>query len=181
MKKTEKVFQSDELAKNWESVGAYRPWWFDTSTKYAKIYTFDGKGIPIVWDDEETEFTVEETRECTGDGTCALVLSNKKKRALVLVHRDLPHVMIHGSIEKKIEWQEYTKEGLWAAKKHCPGYKLEAVIMNPKIKTLEKLSVVKGIIRKVMEAKINQKGGNDEPAPGEDPKDQEPVAKGPAE
>ena len=70
---------------------------------------------------------------------------------------------------------------MWAAKKHCPDYKLEAVIINPKIKTLEKLGVVKGIIKKVMEAKINQKGGNDEPAPGEDPKDQEPAEKGPAE
>ena len=151
MKKMEMVFKSKELEKGWESIGTYRPWWFDTSTKFAAVYSLDGKGTPIVWDDEGIEFTVEETRECTGINTCAIVLSNKKNRALVLIHRDLPHlihrdlpnVMIHGSIEKEIEWQEYTSLGLWAAKKHCPDYNLEAAIINPMIKTLEGLGVIK--------------------------------------
>lgn len=178
MKKTEKMFTGEELAKGWESVGEYRPWWFDTSARYPKVYTMDGKGAPIVWDDEGVEYQVVVTRECTGDDTCAIVLSNKKKRVLIMVHRDLPHVMMHGSVEKKIEWQEYNDKGLWAAKKHCPDYRIEAAVINPKVKTLEKLGVVKTIIKKVMEDKINQKGGDDEPASGKDSKDQGAIEKG---
>lgn len=70
---------------------------------YTKRYTLDKQGTSIVWDDET--FSVEETRQCTGDDTCTIILANKDKKALVLIHRDLDHVLIKGGVEKKIEWQ----------------------------------------------------------------------------
>ena len=74
MNKAERIYQSEALIEGWGKIEIGRPWWFDTSTKYPDVYTLDGKGAPIVWDDEGVEFTVEETRQCTGDDTCTVIL-----------------------------------------------------------------------------------------------------------
>ena len=152
MNKAELIYQSEALTEGWEKIGSDRPWWFDTSVAYQKRYSLDGRGTPIVWDDEDIDFSVEDTRQCTGGDTCTIILAQNKKRALVMVNRELDAVMVLGGVEKEITWEDYTQKGLWAVKQHIPGYVLEAVIINPKIKTLEKFKVVKSIIKKVIEA-----------------------------
>ena len=79
---------------------------------------------------------------------------------MIVVHKDLDHVMIYGSVEKKITWDEYNREGLWTVKKHCNEFDLEAVVFNPNLKTLEKHGITKTIIKKVIKAKdlIDNKG-----------------------
>jgi hypothetical protein len=162
------IYQSEALNNGWLGIGSDRTWWFDTSEEYQKRYTLDKKGIPIGWDDGV--YPVEETRQCTGDNTCTIILANKQKKALVLVHKDLDHVLILGSINKKVEWEDYNSQGLWAIKKHLTEYSLDAVIINPKIKTLEKFKVVKAIIKKVIETR-NLEGKDHEPAQEEDTED----------
>jgi len=164
MNQTERIYQSKVLTESWEKIRNDRPWWFDTSTEYPNVYTLDAKGAPIVWDDEGVEFTIEETRQCTGDDTCTIILSHNKKRVLVMVSGKLEHVKVLGGVQKDVSWEDYTREGLWSVKKHISGFVLEAVIINPNIKTLEKFKVVKAIIKKVVEAREYIQGGNHEPA-----------------
>ena len=152
MEKMEMVYKSEALKNGWAGIGSHKTWWFDTAEQYSKIYSLDRQGIPIVWDDEV--FNVEETRQCTGENTCTIILVDKKKKALVLIHKDLDNVQILGGVNKEVSWEDYNKYGLWAVKKHCTGYELEAVIFNPNIKTLEnKFKVVKAIIKKVIETR----------------------------
>jgi hypothetical protein len=124
-----------------------------------------------VWDDEGAEFTVEETRQCTGEDTCTVILSHNKKRALVMVSGKLEHVKVLGGVQKDVSWEDYTREGLWTVKKHMPDYALQAVIINPNIKTLEKFKVVKAIIKKVVDARDYIQGGNHEPDSEENTED----------
>ena len=169
MEKMEMVYQSEALANGWAGIGSQRTWWFDTATQYSKVYTLDRQGIPIVWDDEV--FGLEETTQCTKNDTCTFILKDKKKKVLVLIHKDLDQILIQGSINKKILWEDYNRLGLWAVKKHCTGFDLEAVIFNPKIKTLEKFKVVKAIIKKVIETRDLIKGKDHEPASKKDTAD----------
>jgi hypothetical protein len=166
MEQMEMIYQSQELSNGWAGIGSHRTWWFDTATQYSKIYTLDRQGIPIVWDDEV--FGVDETRQCTGNNTCTIILKDKKKKVLVLIHKDLDHVLIQGAVDKKISWQDYNQFGLWAIKKHLTGFDLEAVIFNPNIKTLEKFKVVKAIIKKIIETRNIIRGKNHEPASKKD-------------
>ena len=162
MNQTERIYQSKALSEGWGKIEIVRPWWFDTSTKYPNVYSLDGQGAPIVWDDEGVEFTVEETRQCTGDDICTIILAQNKKRALVMVNSKLENVKVLGGVENDVRWEDYTREGLWAVKKHMSDYALQAVIINPNIKTLEKFKVIKAIIKKVVEARDYIQGGNDE-------------------
>jgi hypothetical protein len=53
---------------------------------------------------------------------------------------------------------------MMAIKRLFTGYALEAVVINPKVKTLENLGVLKGIIHRVMAGKDITKGADDAPA-----------------
>ena len=129
MNQTERIYQSKGLTEGWTGVGSAKTWWFDTSEVYQKRYSLDLRGVPIYWDEES--FSVAEIRECTGEDICALILSQNKKRALVMVHGKLEHVKVLGGVQKDVSWEDYSRQGLWAVKKHVPGYSLEAVVINP--------------------------------------------------
>ena len=176
MDQVERVFKSKTLVEGWEAINQFRTWWFDTSQYYGNEYSLDGKGIPICWDDDE--FETEETRNCTGDDTCTIILVNKRKKALVIINKNIDDVLINGSVTERISWDEYTREGLWAVKKHCPSYVLEAVIINPKIKTLEKFKVIKPVIKKIVELRDFIEGGDNGPAEQKNPKNKADAATG---
>jgi hypothetical protein len=169
MNQTERIYQSKALTEGWANIGAGKTWWFDTSEVYQKRYSLDLLGIPIYWDDES--FTSVEIQACTMDDICTIILSQNKKRALVMVSSKLEHVKVLGGVQKDVGWEDYTREGLWAVKKHMSDYALQAVIINPNIKTLEKFKVVKAIIKKVVDARDYIQGGNHEPGSEENPKD----------
>ena len=169
MNQTERIYQSKALTEGWANIGAGKTWWFDTSEVYQKRYSLDLQGIPIYWDDES--FISVEIQACTMDDICTIILSQNKKRALVMVSSKLEHVKVLGGVQKDVSWEDYTRQGLWAVKKHMPDYALQAVIINPNIKTLEKFKVVKAIIKKVVEARDYIQGGNDEPGNEENKKD----------
>ena len=169
MKQAERIYQSEALIEGWANIGAGKTWWFDTSEVYQKRYSLDLQGIPIYRDDES--FTPLEIQTCTMEDICTIVLSQNKKRALVMVNSKLAHVKVLGGVQKDVSWEDYTREGLWVVKKHTSGFALEAVIINPNIKTLEKFKVVKTIIKKVVETRDYIQGGNHEPANKENPKD----------
>jgi len=156
MQQMEMIYQSEALKNGWAGIGSNRTWWFDTTEEYGKPYTLDRQGIPIGWDD--AVYPVEETRRCTGDNTCTIILTNKKQKALVLIHKDLDHVLILGNVDKKVTWEDYNRLGLWAVKKHLTEYDLDAIIINPKIKTLEKFKVLKSVIKKVIATRNLMKG-----------------------
>ena len=144
----ERIFKgSKNLERAWEEMGTTVPWWFDTVDEedYDKADTLDGMGVPIVWDDED--WSVEDIKEGTGDDLCALVLRKDREQVLILINRELPHILSQESPIREIEWEDYTREGLWAVKKLYPDFKLEAVVINPRIKTLDKIGVLQSIIR----------------------------------
>lgn len=172
MSNKERVFKSPALSQGWENIGSERnkTWWFTTTESYAKRYSLDKNGAPVYWDEES--FTVPEVRECTGDDTCSIILSHNNKKILVLIHKDMPKVLIQGKISKEIGWDDYTTNGLMAIKRHCQKHSLEAIIINPRIKTLEEFKVLKSIIKKVIEARELLKGDDSEPASKENTKDQ---------
>lgn len=170
MKNFERIYKSEALIKGWDAIDSHRTWWFDTSEVYPKQYTLDKNGIPICWDDNV--FQVEETKECTGDDTCTVILADKDKKILVMINKDQGHVLIKGAVSKEVEWEEYNREGLWAIKKYCPGYKLEAVILNPKIKTIQKHKILKSLVKEVVKTKGHKKGKANEPAAKQDKSDQ---------
>jgi hypothetical protein len=169
MQKKEIIYQSEALISGWGIIGSHRTWWFDTIGNYDRPYTLDSQGIPIGWCDGV--YDVKETRECTEDNTCTIILNHKKQKALILIHRELDHVFILGGVNKQVSWDDYNKLGLWAVKKHLIEYTLEAVIINPKIKTLEKFKVVKAIIKKVIETRNLMEGKDHEPAQKKDTED----------
>ncbi len=169
MENKERIYKSEALSNGWSAIASAKTWWFDTSQAYQKRYTLDKRGIPIVWD--EDTFETEETRQCTGKDTCTMILSQKDKKVLVIVHGNLNHVYVMGSVDAIIEWDDYNRWGLWAVKKHCLKYDLEAAVINPKIKTLEKFKVVKPIIKRVIELRDFMEGGGNEPAAKKDTKD----------
>lgn len=169
MKTVEKIYWSDALMNGWTAIGPGRTWWFDTSEVYPAQYSLDRQGVPICWDDDV--FKVEETRECTGDDTCTIILAaDKDKKAVVMIHKDQPNVLIKGSVVREVTWADYNREGLWAVKKHCSGYKLEAVIINPKMKTLQKYKILKSLVQEIV--RDTGKGDVNEPAAKKDAKNQ---------
>jgi len=170
MKNYEKVYQSDALTEGWRGINKEQTWWFDTSDEYPKSYSLDEQGVPIYWDDDT--FDVEETRQCTGLDTCLIILSHNNKKALVMINKSLDHVLIQGSVKERITWDDYNRRGLWAVKQHITEYSMKAVIINPKIKTLEKFKVVRKMIDEVIKARNAKKGGDHGVVEKQDTEDQ---------
>jgi len=166
MKNNERIYKNKALTKAWDDMDMFKTWWFDTSDEYPKHYSLDKQGVPICWDD--ITYPVQETIDCTGDDICTIILSNKDQIAILVVNKDLENVMVQGSVTASITWDKYNTKGLLAVREQCPGYKLEAVIINPRIKTLEKFNVVKSIIKKIIEARDFTEGDKNEPANQED-------------
>jgi hypothetical protein len=162
MPNPEKVYQSPALTLGWENLREGELYLFDTVNDYAKKYHLDKKNAPIGWD--EDPYTVEEAKECFGDDACTAILGNKKEKVLVIVKADLPNVLVQGKGEIQIGWESYAKDGMMAIKRFLKGYALEAVVINPKVKTLEDLGVLKTIIQRVMAGKDLVKGAGDAPA-----------------
>jgi hypothetical protein len=162
MPNREKVYQSPALTQGWEDLlKDGELYMFDTVNSYAKKYHLDKKNAPIGWD--EPPYTVDEIKECCGDDACTAILANKKDKVLVIVKADLPYVLAEWKAETRIGWETYAKDGLMAIKRLFKGYTLEAVVINPKVKTLEGLGVLKAIIQRVMAGKDLMKGATDEP------------------
>jgi hypothetical protein len=164
--KKERVFTGIALQKGWGKVTGDRAkvWWFCTTERFAKRYSLDGQGVPVAWDDEQ--FSVEEIKEGTGDDVCVAILNNDhEERLMLLVNTDMPAVLLQGRHCHSVTWDDYATEGLYAIKKTFPHTKLETVIINPKIRTLEAFGVVKPIIEGVVEETDFFDGGaTDEPA-----------------
>jgi len=151
---------------------------FDTVNDYAKKYHLDKKNAPIGWD--EDPYTVDEAKECFGDDACTAILGNKKEKVLAVVKADLPYILVEGKVQVRVGWEAYAKDGVMAIKRLFKGYALEAVVINPKVKTLEGLGVLKAIIQRVMAGKDLMKGATDEPAQKSNRKNQgSPKGKGP--
>jgi hypothetical protein len=164
MPNPEKVYQSPALTQGWENLENLEKgelYLFDTVNDYAKKYHLDKKTAPIGWDEEA--YTVEEAKECVGDDACTMVLANKKEKVLVIVKADLPWVVGEGQGQTRIGWESYAQGGVLAIKRLFKGYALEAVVINPKVKTLENLGVLSAIIQRVMAGKDWLKGAEDEP------------------
>jgi hypothetical protein len=162
MSNAEKVYQSPALTKGWEDLKVDGLWMLDTINTYAKKYHIDKKNTPIGWD--EPPYTVDDMKECIEDDACTIIFAGKKEKVLVIVKADLPYVLVEGKEETRISWETYAKDGLMAVKRQLKGYALEVVIINPKVKTLEAMGVLKAIIHRVMAGKDLMKGGTDEPA-----------------
>lgn len=178
MPNAEKVYQSLALTKGWENLQDGELYMFDTVNDYAKKYHLDKKNTPIGWD--EPPYTVEDVKECCGDDACTAILANKKEKVLVIVKADLPYILAEGKAQVRVGWEAYAKDGMMAIKRLFKGYVLEAVVINPKVKTLEGLGVLKAIIHRVMAGKDLMKGATDEPANKPNRKNQSsPKGKGP--
>ena len=178
MANAEKVYQSPALTAGWENLTDGDFYIFDTVNDYAKKYHLDKKNAPIGWDEEA--YTVDEAKECFEDDACTAILTNKKEKVLVIVKADLPWVLAEGKAQVRISWETYAKDGVMAIKKLFKGYALEAVVINPKVKTLEGLGVLKEIIQRVMAGKDLTKGADDAPVKAANRKNQgSPKGKGP--
>jgi len=172
----EMIFQRHVLTKAWDEIEEKDPCFFDTVNTYPKKYHIDGmKDGPIGWEDDPC--TVEDVKEMIEDETCSAILSNKKDKLLVVVQKTLPAVLVQGKTKQKIPWEDYAKYGVWAIKRNYPDYKLDAVVINPKIKTLEELGVLKSMIKQVLAEKDLVEGGKNEPARKPNRKDQAGPAK----
>jgi hypothetical protein len=179
MSNKERIFKSPALVEGWDNIGkeSRKVWWFTTTESYGKRYSLDKDGCPIWWDDQP--FPVSAVRESTGDDTCTIILKLNKAKLLVLINKDMPRVLIQGKIKKEIGWDDYTINGLMAVKRHCQKHSMEAVIINPRIKTLEEFGVLKSIIKKVIAARDVLKGDGNEPASKKNTKNKaNPEAKG---
>ena len=178
MPNPEKVYQSPALTTGWENLEDGDFYLFDTVNDYAKKYHLDKKNAPIGWD--EDAYTVDEAKECFEDDACTAILSNKKEKVLLIVKADLPYIMAEGKAQVRVGWEAYAKDGIMAIKRLFKGYALEAVVINPKVKTLEGLGVIKPIIQRVMAGKDLVKGAEDAPAEKPNRKDKSsPKGKGP--
>jgi len=162
--KGEIVFTGMALQKGWERVNAERVWWFYTAERFSKRWSLDGQGVPITWD--ETEYGPEEIREGTGNDVCVAILNNDhEEKLLLVVQSDMPTLLILGKRSRSVSWEDYAKEGLHTVKKLLPRSRLEAVVINPNLKTLERFGVVKPIIEGVVEETVFFKKGGDSSEP----------------
>jgi hypothetical protein len=178
MANPEKVYQSPALNQGWENLKDGDLYWFDSVNDYAKKYHLDKKTTPIGSDEEA--LTVEEAKDCCGDAACTAILATKKEKVLVIVKADLPYVLAEGKAQVSIGWEAYAKDGVLAIKRLFKGYALEAVIINPKVKTLEGLGVLKATLQRIMAGKDLIKGATDVPADKPNRKNQSsPKVKGP--
>ena len=178
MSHREKVYQSPALTEGWENLQNGDLYWFDTFNDYAKKHHLDKKTAPIGWDEEA--YTVEEAKECVEDDACSAILATKKDKVLVIVKADLPYILVEGKKETRIAWETYAKDGVMAIKRLYKGYSLEAVVINPKVKTLEGLGVLKAVLQRIMAGKDLMKGATDDPADQPNRKNQgSPKGKGP--
>jgi hypothetical protein len=177
MPNPEKVYQSPALTQGWENLEDGDFYLFDTVNDYAKKYHLDKKNTPIGWD--EDPYMVEEAKECFEDDACTAILGNQKEKVLVIVKADLPYILAEGKAQVRIGWEAYAKDGVMAIQRLFKGYALEAVVINPKVKTLEGLGVLKAIIHRVMAGKDLMKGATDAPAKKPNRKDKgSPQGKG---
>jgi len=178
MANPEKVYQSPALTLGWENLKDGDFYIFDTVNDYSKKYHLDKKNAPIGFD--EDPYTVDEAKECFEDDACTAILTNKKEKVLVIVKADLPCVLAEGKAQVRISWEVYATDGVMAIKRLFKGYVLEAVVINPKVKTLEGLGVLKPIIHRVMAGKDLTKGADDAPPDKPNRKNQgSPQGKGP--
>jgi hypothetical protein len=161
----ERVFKNKKLSDGWKNIGTDVPWWFDIGEE-DKADTLGKTGVPILWGDEA--YTIEEIKECTGEEVCSIFLTKDDKKVMVLVNKDLPQILIYETTTKAVTWKDYTKEGLWAIKKQFPDYGLEAVVINPKLKTLEKFGVLSQIINETINDMDFLNGEGNGSAEGED-------------
>ena len=106
-------------------------------------------------------YEVEDVLDCIGDDTIAAILGKGSDKLLVVLTKTLPFLLIQGKDQKKIPLEQHGKEGVYGIKKLYPGYRLEAVVVNPSIKTLEKLGVLKSIVKQAVSAKDLLKGEGD--------------------
>jgi hypothetical protein len=178
MPNAEKIYQSEALTQGWDNLKDEGLWMFDTINDYAKKYHLDKKNTPIGWD--EPPYTADDVKECIEDDACTAILANKKEKVLVIVKADLPYIVAEGKAPVRVGWETYAKDGLMAIKKLFKGYALEAVVINPKVKTLENLGVLQAIIHRVMAGKDLTKGADDAPPEKPNRKNQgSPKGKGP--
>ena len=158
--KQETLFTGIALQKGWERVNAERAWWFYTAERFSKRWSLDGQGVPITWD--ETEYGAEQIREGTGTDVCTAILNDDhEEKLLLVVQSDTPTLLILGKRSRTINWEAYAKEGLYTVKKLLPRSRLEAVVINPNVKTLERFGVIKPIIEGVVEETVFFKEGGD--------------------
>jgi hypothetical protein len=158
----EKIYQNPALTQGWEDLKNGDLYWFDTVNDYPKKHHLDKKTAPIGSDEEA--YTAEEAKECCGDDACTAILATKKDKVLVIVKADLPYVLAEGKAQVRIGWEAYGKDGVLAIKRQFKGYALEAVVINPKVKTLEGLGVLKATLQRIMAEKVLMKGATDDPA-----------------
>jgi hypothetical protein len=167
----ETIFNRPVLTKAWEEINLKEPCFFDTVNTYAKKDHIDGmKDGPIGWEDDA--MTIEDCWDCIEDDICTVILSKGKDKALVVLERTLPAILIQGKKRIEIDWAEYAQEGCWSIREKLEGYRLEAIVINPKVKTLEGLGVLKKIIKQALAKKDLINGGTNEPADPTDRNDQ---------
>ena len=151
----ETIFNRPVLTKAWDEINLKEPCFFDTVNTYAKKDHIDGmKDGPIGWEDEA--MTIEDCWDCIEDDVCTVILSQGKDKALVVLERTLPKILIHGKTRIEIDWAEYAQEGCWSIREKLEGYRLEAIVINPKVKTLESF----GSLEENHQASPRQKGLN---------------------
>lgn len=154
----EMIFQRPALTEGWANLKEGDLFYFDTvSGNYPKKQHLDNsKDGPIGSDSDPYE--VEDVLYCIGDDTIAAILGKGKDKLLVVLTKALPFLLIQGKDQKKIPLEQHGKEGVYGIKKLFPDYQLEAVVINPKIQTLEKLGVLKSIINQAVKAQDFLKG-----------------------
>ena len=148
----ETIFNRPALTKAWDEINLKEPCFFDTTNNYAKKDHIDQtKDGPIGWEDDT--MTIENCWDCIEDDVCTAILTKGKDKALVVLERTLPKILIHGKERIEVDWAEYAQEGCWAIREKLEGYRLEAIVINPKVKTLETFGIVKSIIKQALAKK----------------------------
>lgn len=151
----EKIYANAKLVKAWQREARDRSanmWWFDLD-EYKANMKLDGES-PIICNEGPVE--EDECWNTLKNATCMLLLRNKVKMAVIVVHekaggirfysRDKASFNPKSSVEKEatgvfvvnLSWKIYAQQGLVKSAKKClyGSFKPEAVFINPKVKTL---------------------------------------------
>jgi hypothetical protein len=161
----EMIFQRPALTQAWANLKEGDLYVFDVVSDYPKKYHLDkSKDGPIGQDDPPVVYEVEDILYCIGNDTVTAILGKGKDKVLVVLSKDLPYLLIQGKDQIKVPLEKHGKEGVYGIKKLFPDYQLEAVVVNPKIKTLEELGVLKSMVKQALADKDLVEGGKNEPA-----------------